>query len=484
MARLNKKTTKSGIFATEKVIVLDPYAFAVKTVERPVRLAGGGGAKAAKQPSEANLRRLVMTCLLWEDNFYVDGQTIVEQIKELIPQVDPNIVADMAIEARYTQKLRHVPLMLVRELARQGYPVAPVLAKVCKRPDEITEFLSIYWADNKGKKSLPAQVKLGLATAFNNYGEYSMAKWQGKTKEVKLRDALRLVHPKPKDLAQSILFKKLKEGELATPDTWEVGLSAAKSESDKKAVWEHLINEEKLPALAFMKNIRNMEQVNVSRKLIQNAFANCHPDMLLPIDFLRAYDNSKEWGREIEDLMFRCAAQWPRLDGHTVFVVDTSGSMMEKLNNNTDYTRMDIAASLSVLAAECCDHISVYATAGNDSRVIHATQKIQNVRGFALRDKILEARNKLGGGGIFTRQVCEYLREHEPEQPDRVIIFSDSQDCDRYNSVPKPYGKKNYIIDVSSHKHGINYRGLWTAELSAWSDGFLRYIAEYERTLN
>ena len=59
-------------------------------------------------------------------------------------------------------------------------------------------------------------------------------------------------------------------------------------------------------------------------------------------------------------------------------------------------------------------------------------------------------------------------------------MFSDSQDCDRINKIPKPFGTKNYIVDVSAEKRGINYKGIWTAEVSGWSEHFLTYIAALE----
>jgi hypothetical protein len=49
--------------------------------------------------------------------------------------------------------------------------------------------------------------------------------------------------------------------------------------------------------------------------------------------------------------------------------------------------------------------------------------------------------------------------------------------------IPSPFGKHNYIIDVSAHSRGINYDGLWTAEVSGWSEHFLTYIAEVEGQL-
>ena len=60
-------------------------------------------------------------------------------------------------------KLRHVPLLLVREMARYATHrslVAATLAAVIQRADELTEFVAIYWAE--GRVPLSAQSKRGL----------------------------------------------------------------------------------------------------------------------------------------------------------------------------------------------------------------------------------------------------------------------------------------------------------------------------------
>jgi hypothetical protein len=459
MATVNKKTKKSHVYDDK-------------------RLAGGSGPRAAKQDAEATLRRLVMTCLLWEKNAYCDGQEVVSNIKALVPQV-PN-VGDIAVEARYGQKLRHVPLMIVREMARNHMPgVAETLAKVCNRPDEMSEFVAMYWADNGKKRTLSAAIKRGLAKAFDKFDEYQLAKYNQLDQEVKLRDVLFLCHAKPTGDRHD-LYKRLIANELKTPDTWEVGMSAAKGVVEKRAVWERLIENKKLPAFAFLKNLRNMQEAGVSRNAMAQAFANCKVDMLLPIDFLKARKYAPDWTREIEDLMYRCAKTWPRLSGFSTLVIDVSGSMAQSLSGKSEFTRMDAAAAMAVLAAECCDHVSIYATAGNDSSRKHDTKKVESLRGFALADKILHEKDRLGGGGIFTRQVCDFIKGKE-EAPDRLMIFSDSQDCDHPGSgQPKPHGKRNYIIDVSSESHGVNYKGVWTAEISGWSEQFLKFVASME----
>src|ERR1700753_2380715 len=78
------------------------------------------GAPAKAITAEQALRRSVLTCMLWEDEFYEDGVQIAGRIRELVPKVDAAKVAALAIEAREAMKLRHAPLLLVREMARHA----------------------------------------------------------------------------------------------------------------------------------------------------------------------------------------------------------------------------------------------------------------------------------------------------------------------------------------------------------------------------
>ncbi len=107
------------------------------------------GVRAKHINPEQQLRRSVMACMLWESEFYEDGATIASRIADTIKLVRPEVVAAIAVEARGKMKLRHVPLLIVREMARlpsHKHLVADTLAQVIQRPDELTEFLAIYWA--------------------------------------------------------------------------------------------------------------------------------------------------------------------------------------------------------------------------------------------------------------------------------------------------------------------------------------------------
>src|ERR1700742_1163708 len=177
------------------------------------------GASAQVLTAEQALRRSVLSCMLWESEFYEDGLEIAGRIRELVPRVEAERVSALAVEARERMKLRHVPLLLVREMARHTTHralVAQTLTRVIQRADELSEFVAIYWAD--GRAPLSGQVKKGLAAAFPKFDEYALAKYD-RAGAVRLRDVLFLCHAKPKDADQAGLWRRLIEGTLLTPDT-------------------------------------------------------------------------------------------------------------------------------------------------------------------------------------------------------------------------------------------------------------------------
>lgn len=447
-----------------------------------VRLAGGFGAKAAKQDNESLLRRAVLACLLWEDLAYESGASNSENISTLIPKVSPQVVAEIAVEARLVQKLRHVPLFIASEMLK--YPehkklVGNLLPQIITRADQITDFVAIYWKG--GKKPLAAQAKKGLAACFNQFNEYQFAKYD-RDGEVKLRDVYFLVHPKAKDQETYGLFDRLAKRELKVPDTWEVALSGG---ADKKETFTRLIEDKKLGSLALLRNLRNMVQAGVNSNVIRKGLKEAKSQMLLPLNFFSAAKHASEYKQDINEMMLRTYANLRKIPGYSVFVVDVSGSMGAQVSSKSEFSRQHVAAAMATLALEICEEVDIYCTAGSDGGGKHQTALIPHPkRGFDLVDQINEyayqGRKSLGGGGIFTRQCLEYIKGQVTKTPDRIIVFSDSQDCDRGDKIPSPFGEYNYIVDVSSHAHGINYKGRWDAEITGFSENFLTFIAGFE----
>jgi 60 kDa SS-A/Ro ribonucleoprotein len=428
------------------------------------------GAKGRAFAPEQELRRALMNCMLWEDQFYEDGIAIAERIGALVPKVKPEAVAAMAVEAREAMKLRHAPLLIVREMARhEGHKalVAATLERIVQRPDELTEFLAIYWADVLGpmqqrkKRAVSAQVKKGLARAFAKFDAYQLAKYD-RDGAVRLRDVLFLVHAKPKDARQEKVWKELIDGTLNAPDTWEVALSAGK---DKKATFERLLTENKLGYLALLRNLRNMESAKVDPKLVEGAIlARRGAERVLPFRYVAAARAAPGFEAALDKALLADLAGRPKLAGKTLVVVDVSGSMYGSyMSARSDMNRATAAAALAAILRELCEEVRVYATAGNDATRVHATKLVPARRGMALIDAIYGQCQPLGGGGIFLKQVMDYLKKEE-RRADRVVVVTDEQDCGVGSADSpqnaKPFGRHNYLLNVASYQNGIG-SGVW-----------------------
>jgi 60 kDa SS-A/Ro ribonucleoprotein len=435
------------------------------------------GTPARHISPEMQLRRSVLACLLWESQFYEDGVEIAGRIAELVPKVAADKVAPLAIEAREQMKLRHAPLLLVREMARHKThraPVSETLARVIQRADELAEFVAMYWKD--GRLPISGQVKKGLAGAFPKFDEYQLAKYD-RGGPIKLRDVLFLCHAKPRDQVQAAVWKNLIAGTLTTPDTWEVALSSG---ADKHEAWERLLREQKLGALALLRNLRNMREAGVSEKLVVRALGEMKTDRVLPFRFIAAARYAPQHEPELEQAMFRSLKNQTPLPGTTALVVDTSPSMwMARLSRNSDMDRFEAAAGLAILLRETAERVNVYAF--NEK-----AYEVPPRRGFALRDALAGTKNNWSRGGLAVAAANR-------DGYDRIIVITDGQwhfsdtttvqgygEGDPQTVAPAPLTKQAYMINVASYKNGVGY-GKWM-NIDGWSDSVIEYIRALEQT--
>jgi len=419
------------------------------------------GAAARHISPDLQLRRSVLACLLWESQFYEDGVEIAGRIAELVPKVPPEKVAALAIEGRERMKLRHVPLLLVREMARHNTHralVSETLPCIIQRADELAEFVAIYWKD--GRVPLSGQVKKGLAAAFPKFDEYQLAKYD-RGGPINLRDVLFLCHAKPRDQVQADVWKKLVSGSLSAPDTWEVALSSG---ADKREAWERLLREQKLGALALLRNLRNMREAGVDESLVVSALGSMSTARVLPFRFLAAARFAPQWEEALEKAMLKCVAETEKLPGKTIVLVDVSGSMTAPLSRRSEMQRTDAAYGLAVLLREIAEKAAVFSF--SDDLV-----EVPARRGFALRDAIDASQRH---NSTQLGKAVETLNRNE--KCDRLIVITDEQAHDR---VPAPSGK-GYLINVASYKNGVGY-GKWT-HIDGWSEAVIEYIRALEQT--
>jgi len=421
------------------------------------------GAKAVHINYEQMLRRSVMSCLLWEKEFYENGEDIANRIVDLVVKVKPKVVMDIAVEARSKMNLRHVPLLIVKAMAKlplhKKY-VADTLEAIIQRPDELSEFLAIYWKD--GKCPISSQVKKGLSKAFQKFNEYQLAKYN-RDGTIKLRDVLFMIHAKPKDKEQEILWKKLVDNELQTPDTWEVALSSG---ANKKDTWERLLSEKKLGGLALLRNLRNMQAESVNMDLIKTSILSMNTERILPFRFIAASKYAPILEPELENAMFKSLKEVGKLQGKTILLVDVSGSMNDKLSSKSDMTRLDAGYGLAMLLREISDDIEIYSFS-NDLVLI------PNRRGFALADAINMSQSHSGTAlGSAVKNI------NDKRNYDRLIVITDEQ----VSSFVSDPINRGYIINIASYRNGIGYKK-WI-HIDGWSEAVVSYIQEYEKELN
>lgn len=409
----------------------------------------------------AQLRRSVLSCLLWENSFYEDGNAIAERIAELAAKVSAADLSALAIEARQRYGLRHAPLLLGAAMAaRADAPrslIADTVAGVIGRVDELAEFVALYWQRNPDKM-LSHQVRRGLAQAFGKFDRYQFSKYDfDKGKAVKLRDVLRLARPKPIGEEQSALFKAIKEQSLKAPDTWETALMRG---ADKRETFTRLLAEERLGYLALLRNLRKMQEVGVDADAIKAAIlARKGARWVWPFRYVAAARAAPQFEPELDRALIASIAEAKPLSGLTLVLVDVSGSMEAKLSAKSDMDRIDAAATLASIIPG-------------------------DIRVFTFSDRLVEVPPRRGMAGV---DVIKRSQAHSSTllgaavaqmnmiPADRLIAITDEQSHDQ---VPDPVMPRSYMINVASYQNGVGYRK-WT-HIDGFSESVLRFITESE----
>lgn len=415
------------------------------------------GAPAKRISHEQALRRAVLSCLLWEREFYEDGIAIADRIDQYAGACDAETVAALAIEARRVHGLRHAPLLLLLDLIRRGGPgVADAIDGTIKRADEMAELMALYWRN--GRLPLSKQMKVGLARAFARFDEYSLAKYD-REGPVRLRDVMFLAHVKPRDAEHEALLKRVANRDLAVPDTWEVNLSGG---GNKKETFERLIREGKLGYLALLRNLRNMVEAGCDLDLVKGALiARKGADLVFPFRYVAAARAVPQLEPAVDQALCEAVANAPKLSGSTAVLVDVSGSMDAPLSARSDLTRLDAAAALA--------------------SVLHG-----NLRVFTFSELMVEVPPRTGMAGVdtiarsqphgSTRLGAAIETLNRQVAHDRLIVITDEQSQDR---VPDPVANRAYMINVASSKNGVGY-GKWT-HVDGFSEAVIRFIVENER---
>lgn len=441
-------------------------------------------AEGAKQTygSLAELKRLVSCALLGESAFYVDAMDIEARIRELAQKVSAQDVAELAVFARTELGLRHTPLLLLCLLAekKQHYLVRSegeedvsvlrwAARSILRTPRDAMDLVALYWSN--GKKPLPGAFKAAIRDGFYRWTPYQLAKYATlkDNTRVRLRDLMFMSHPsvqrRPGDDVEShALFEAISDDTIRAPDTWEAGLSVPGV--DKRAVWERLLSEHKLGALALVRNLRNMESVGVTPALVREAMVRVKATDVWPWQALAAARHAPAYTHDLDALILRSAGTLPTIPGHTAVLFDNSGSMDHALSAKSEMSRRDAAAGLSIVLREVCEKITFVVFSNDQCKL--------PVRSCPRGAKLAEAlRNAVPVGGTDARSGVQYVIDNAG-QIDRLIIVTDEQ---TQTQVQFPGGfLETVVINLAPYSRGIAFQQKVTV-ISGWSGGIVRFLA-------
>lgn len=450
-----------------------------------IKTTNQDGHVAYSMKDKAKLVTQVLTSFFQESKFYGDNSAdLVATLKNVI-KTDPAFVSKLAVFARREFNMRSVAHVLTGYLAHEveGKPyVKDTIRGICLRGDDATELMSFYL--NTFGRPIPNSMRKGINAVFTGFDEYTLAKYKGEGKAVKMRDLVCLCHPAPKDNAQSEMWKRLLENKLATPYTWETELSA---KGNNKQTWEQLIDSGKMGYMGTLRNLRNI--VNAKPSNIEKVWKTIeNPDAVrrskqLPFRFLSAYKQISNAGSRgldaLESAVEAAAGNLPKLPGTTVIAVDVSGSMSGQVSAKSDVKCCEIGWMLGMIANRICENSLFYTF---DTKI----QQYSVSRKANILYTVVH--NSTPGGGTDMGLPFEKMIR-DKVKADRVIIISDNM-CnsgytwyahkpiqalaDEYRRVS---GRDIWVHAIDLQGYGTQqFTGPKTNIITGWSEKVLAFI--------
>ncbi|MBO5319483.1 MAG: TROVE domain-containing protein [Ruminococcus sp.] len=448
------------------------------------------GHAAYKMRDKEKLVTQVLTSFFNEKKFYGDNSKEMQETIKSVIKTDPQFVANLAVFARREFNMRSVAHVLTAYLAHEieGKPFTRSTIKgVSLRGDDVTEIMACYLS--MFGKPIPNAMKKGISDVLQGFDEYTLAKYKGNGKEVKMRDLICLCRPTPKDKEQSEMWNRLLNGKLETPYTWETELS---EKGNNKETWEALIDSGKVGYMALLRNLRNILQANPSNvnkvlETIENPAA-VKRSKQLPFRYLSAYKELEHIGGSrvfdcLENAVESSCENIGKIPGTTVIAVDISGSMGDTISEKSNVRCYEIAMLLGLIANKICENSIFYVF----------NSKIEKYS-LSKRNGILyTVTNSSCLGGTAMHLPFQKMLD-DKVQADRIIILSDNQCNSTMNPVQNYADQYRKISGSGLWVHAIDLQGYGTQQfcgkhtniIAGWSEkvfDFIRLAEQGEGTL-
>jgi hypothetical protein len=439
--------------------------------------------------AKSELFLLAVSNMVGTDTFYENAGARDDRYTALIHRLaleDPYWTAQLLTWLRSEGNLRTAAIVGAAEFVKARLQAGPepgegpgnraVIDSVLQRADEPGELLA-YWTSSHGR-AVPKPVKRGIADAVQRlYNGRSLLKYDTDSKGYRFGDVLNLVHatPSPEKPWQGELFRyaldrrhhpdtavapptdrvltanrllrelpvEQRRELLSRPDaadrladggfSWEMLAGWLQGPMDRQA-WEAII-----PSMGYMalaRNLRNFDQAGVSDEVAEQVAAKlADPEQVarsrqLPMRFYSAHNAapSLRWAWALEKALTASLVNVPRLEGRTLILVDTSGSMHSGFSKDGSMMRWDAAALFGIAIGHRCEQADVVSFSAAGTWAGHRHELVKPFPLTAGGSVLSQVRNWkeggwfLGGGTDTAGALKATFRGH-----DRVVIVTDEQ---------------------------------------------------------
>lgn len=293
---------------------------------------------------EQELVKLALTSFM-DKSFYETMSDKLTRLREYCQKVPSEFLLKLSVRAR-SKGLRTVNQCMLMEWMKDK-DFIKAFQSLVQRPDEILDMLGYYVLVNwqhPDRIKLANKLKKAIKNKLQSFNEYQLSKYKGKGDVINLYDLVNITH------AYSPAIDKLMKWELKPADTWEVEVSANWNTIES---WTKLLEENKLWALAFIRNLRNMIQVGIGHDKLETYLWTIDFTKLFPFQTIQSVDvcvrdvglsTKSPLYKALEKKIYQSFENFAKLfKGKVAVWVDISWSMHASINNKSQLQRQVMA---------------------------------------------------------------------------------------------------------------------------------------------
>lgn len=448
------------------------------------------GYVAYRADDKTTLVTMALTTMLSGSKYHGDNiYELIDLAASLCQAGEGRFVANLAVWARTQGNLRSVSHLLMaivsHECSGERFvrPATRAIARM--RGDDGIELLAAHRELYGITVRWPHALQRGVRDALSRMGAYDIAKYREKSRALKMRDALRMTHPVPRDAEAEAAMKACVEGTLGMPKGWETELSAR---GNRAEVWNELMSEGHLGYMALLRNLRNIissgADVEAALQVISDPEAVRHSRQL-PFRFYSAWRMLEQEGmmttgisRALDKALEVSCENVGCMPGKTAVLIDTSGSMGCSVSPNSVVTSRDIAAVLAAIVVRVSDDAWVCRFDTNASPLaLSGTSVLADIRVVPASGGWTNM-----GAGFDCLLVSGF-------DADRVIVLSDNEVnstwCDNTKTIQENLDRYRRHVGHKVWCHAIDLQGYGTQQfegprvniMAGWSDNVLRFMS-------